>query len=111
MNEEQTNEILEEQEVDYKAEYEKIMAEKERKEILNNFSNKLKSKNYVFDPIEMSNKLKDIDNETINKFSELTELMWDVNPVYTYIPQSGNTSGVTGRVTFEDEIERNKEEK
>lgn len=71
MSEEQTNEILEEQEVDYKAEYEKLIAAQEREKSINGFRHAVDSRGLALNEEVFSTLCNEYDNKTLEGFSNI----------------------------------------
>lgn len=108
MNEEQTNEILEEQEVDYKAEYEKLVYENQRKQDLEEFTNSLRKQG-----LEVDGNINDIcetyGKEDFNKFLNLLEKTRQARPIiWGYAPQNGEAISNENNPTFENIINETK---
>lgn len=61
----------ENQEINYKEEYEKMMAEKEREEVVNNFKKAMDEEGYEFDEETFSNNSPNYNNDELKKFSEM----------------------------------------
>lgn len=61
----------ENQEIDYKAEYERMTAEKEREEVISNFKKAMDEEGYEFDEEIFSNNCTKYDNDAFKNFSEM----------------------------------------
>lgn len=61
----------ENQEIDYKAKYEEMMAEKEREEVVNNFKKAMDEEGCEFDEETFSNNSPNYNNDELKKFSEM----------------------------------------
>lgn len=59
------------QEIDYKAEYERMSAEKEREEVINNFKKAMDEEGYEFDEEIFLNNCPNYDNDALKNFSEM----------------------------------------
>lgn len=63
--------MKENQEIDYKAEYEKMTAEKEREEVVSNFKKSMDEEGYEFDEEIFSANCSKYDNEALKNFCEM----------------------------------------
>ncbi|MBY0757444.1 hypothetical protein K5V21_18685 [Clostridium sardiniense] len=73
-NQEQNNsQEQEQQEIDYKAEYEKMVTEKERNETLNNFRKVIDERGYSLNEERFSSKCENYDNATLKSFADMIE--------------------------------------
>lgn len=94
------------QEIDYKAEYEKMMAEKEREEVVNNFKKAMDEEGYEFDEETFSNNSSNYNNDELKKFSEMFKALKPKSnhPFKIGISQRENQYHEQPKATFEDYI-------
>lgn len=59
------------QEIDYKAEYERMTAEKEREETIKNFKEAMNEQGYEFDEESFSTNSSKYDNQALKNFEEM----------------------------------------
>lgn len=100
----------ENQEIDYKAEYEKMVAEKERNEVMNNFRKVIDKQGYVLDEENFSAKCESYDNATLNNFVDIINSLSKKTP--TIAGRDPVNGGVSTKVikneklTFNDVIKQ-----
>lgn len=70
-NQEQNNNLEEQQELDYKVEYEKMVAEKERNEALNDFRKVIDESGYIINEEKFKAKCESYDNTTLKSFADI----------------------------------------
>ncbi|GAA0860183.1 hypothetical protein GCM10008916_25390 [Clostridium nitritogenes] len=104
-NKDQNNNLQEPQEIDYKAEYERMTAEKDRKEVLTNLEKVLSEKGYSLNAEELSKNTEGVNNDTLKEATKLINNLVKTSP-YTYVPGNGATSDKKDRITFEDAINK-----
>ena len=99
----------EKQEIDYKAEYEKMIAEKERNEVMNNFRKVIDEKGYLIDEENFSSKFKSYDNATLNSFIDIINSLSEKPPIisgHTPIVGSSQKKFNNSKLTFNDVIKQ-----
>ena len=98
----------ENQEIDYKAEYEKMVAEKERNEAINNFRKVIDDRGYLLDEEKFSAKCESYDNATLNNFADVINSLSQKPPKLSGItPYNGETlreSFKSEKLSFDDVI-------
>lgn len=83
----------ENQEIDYKAEYEKMVAEKERNEAINNFRKVIDDRGYLLDEEKFATKCESYDNATLNSFADIIDSLSKKPPrIEGRDPINGGTS-------------------
>ena len=70
-NQEQSNNSEEQQNIDYKAEYEKITAEKEREDTITSFKESMDEQGYEFDEESFLTNCDKYDNQSLKNFEEM----------------------------------------
>lgn len=99
----------ENQEIDYKAEYEKMVAEKERNEAINNFRKVIDDKGYLLDEEKFSAKCESYDNATLNSFADIINSLKQKPPIisgHTPIVGSSQKKFNNSKLTFDDVIKK-----
>ena len=79
------NQEQEQQEINYKEEYEKIIAGKEREEVLGSFRKVLDEKGFLLDEEKFSSEYEDYDNDTLKKFQIAMDLQQLINQHFKII--------------------------
>lgn len=74
-NQEQSNNSEEQQDIDYKVEYEKMVAEKERKEVLSSFRKVIDESGYIINEEKFSAKCENYDNATLKSFTDMIGIL------------------------------------
>lgn len=98
------------QEINYKEEYEKMMAEKEREEVVNNFKKAMDEEGYEFDEETFLNNSPNYNNDDLKKISEMFKTLKPrSNRGFRFgVTQSNEQYYSQPRATFEDYINRKK---
>ncbi|RXM74759.1 hypothetical protein [Clostridium tetani] len=103
----ENNEIID-QEIDYKAEYEKMKAEKEREKAINGFKGAVSNKGYVINEELFSTMCKEYDNKTLEGFSKIINAVEQKPPKFSGVtPVAGDsipTKKEVQKVTFNDYV-------
>lgn len=101
---------MENTEIDYKAEYERISAEKEREETVDNFKKVMNDEGYDFNEENFSNNLNQYDNEALKNFGEMFKALKPKSN-RGFVIGAGQPQGQqysAQRATFKDYIESKK---
>lgn len=100
----------ENQEIDYKAEYERMTAEKEREEVISNFKKDMDEEGYEFDEEIFSANCPNYDNDALKKFCEMFKALKPrSNRGFRFgVSHSDEQHYSQPRTTFEDYINRKK---
>lgn len=103
----ENNEIID-QEIDYKAEYEKMIAEKEREKAINGFKGAVSNKGYVINEELFSTMCNEYDNKTLEGFSKIINAVERKPPQITGVtPRDGYSMPIkkeVEKVTFNDYV-------
>lgn len=98
------------QEIDYKAEYERMVAEKERNEVMNNFRKVIDERGYILDEEKFSSEFEKYDNATLNNFAGILNSLSQKPPVIVgRDPVNGGVSAKVIRnekLSFDDVINK-----
>lgn len=99
---------IEGQEIDYKAEYEKLVAENERKEALNSFRKAIDERGYALDEEKFSAKCENWDNATLKNFTDMIESVDKKPPQFSgrtpNNPEGNKSKSINEKLTFNDVI-------
>ncbi|WP_251862143.1 hypothetical protein [Clostridium sp. Marseille-Q2269] len=96
-----------EQEIDYKAEYEKMIAGKEREKAINGFKGAVSNKGYMINEDLFSKMCDEYDNKTLEGFSNIINAIEQKPKITGITPASGYSSPINKeveKVTFNDYI-------
>lgn len=92
------------QEIDYKAEYEKMVNQKEREEAISSFKESVTNKGYKLDEEKFSTKCEEYDNSTLKSFTDMIDSLSYQVKISGRTPQDGYPTPTNNeeKVTFSD---------
>lgn len=96
-----------EEDLDYKAEYEKLINQKQKEEDFSNFQNLINENGYLLKD-ESVDLFKECSKEELTKFGNLINGLKHARTVTNYSPNSGSGTNVAPKATFEDALKTNK---
>lgn len=110
-SQEQNNKLQEpSQEIDYKAEYEKMIAEKERNEALNGFRKAIDERGYILNEEKFMSKYENYDNATLKSFADIIDSLDKKPPVLSGVtpgdPENLSHRLKNEKLTFNDVINK-----
>ena len=98
------------QEIDYKAEYEKMVAEKERNEALSSFRKAIDERGYALDEEKFSARCENYDNATLKSFADMIDSLDKKPPVLSGVtpgdPENFSHRLKNEKLTFNDVINK-----